>query len=336
MLLAEQVREPEAERGLTRRLQLTEGLLWLRAAQGDPYAALLCGVPGGEPERLRGRGPLWRAATGDWVVTDHATAARALAGDGVEPVTPFGLPADPPGGIDAAAGVPGELPARCDLAAVARRGAARALAGGDAATVELLADAEPALDALLRPQDPERTRRAVAAGAALSGRAARPLLAATGVRLAATLAVNAVAALLAADAWGRLAAEPGLAPRAVAETLRHAPPLRLLPLTVTGAPGWGDGQLAAGDRVVLLLGVANRDPAAFADPDRFDPDRPAGPVLVPGGPLAGAVDFARGYAEALLARLAAAAPRLRADAPPVRPGRAPVTAAAARFDVRAD
>ena len=60
----------------------------------------------------------------------------------------------------------------------------------------------------------------------------------------------------------------------VEEILRHDPPLHMFtrhvyePLEIAGH------RLARGDRVALLLGAANRDPARWPDPDRFDPTRP--------------------------------------------------------------
>ena len=60
----------------------------------------------------------------------------------------------------------------------------------------------------------------------------------------------------------------------IEETLRFDPPLHLFeryvlePMTLPGGP-----TLARGDKVALLLGAANRDPAVYAEPDRFIPTR---------------------------------------------------------------
>jgi hypothetical protein len=55
----------------------------------------------------------------------------------------------------------------------------------------------------------------------------------------------------------------------------------------------GDASIAAGERVVLMLAAANRDPARFPDPDRLDLARRAaghlafglGAHVCPGAPL---------------------------------------------------
>ncbi len=64
------------------------------------------------------------------------------------------------------------------------------------------------------------------------------------------------------------------APAFVEESLRHDSPVQLTErfagpgLVVAGVP------VPEGSEMLLLLGAANRDPARFADPDRFDPRRP--------------------------------------------------------------
>ncbi len=62
-------------------------------------------------------------------------------------------------------------------------------------------------------------------------------------------------------------------PQWVEETLRFDASTQML-LRMTRAPVELHGRtVPAGERVVLLVGSANRDPAAFADPDRYDLDR---------------------------------------------------------------
>jgi cytochrome P450 len=58
------------------------------------------------------------------------------------------------------------------------------------------------------------------------------------------------------------------------ETLRHDPPVRVTRRLATAPVRVGAVQLVAGEVVHLDLAAANRDPAVFADPDRFDPHRP--------------------------------------------------------------
>ncbi len=68
------------------------------------------------------------------------------------------------------------------------------------------------------------------------------------------------------------------APVAVEEMLRFDAALQLFERTATAEVPLGDGLVAApGDTVALLLGAANRDPAVFDDPDRFDPARDPNP-----------------------------------------------------------
>jgi cytochrome P450 len=77
------------------------------------------------------------------------------------------------------------------------------------------------------------------------------------------------------DEWRRLVDEPALAPRAVDEGLRYAPAIGGIPHVAVD-----DAEV---DRVVFSEGTAlevqpraaNRDPAAFEQPDRFDIRRDA-------------------------------------------------------------
>ena len=85
---------------------------------------------------------------------------------------------------------------------------------------------------------------------------------------------------------------------AVEEMLRHDSPLHLFERTarsdVEVATSSGPMRLVAGQKVAALLGSANRDPAVFAEPDRFVVDRSPNPHLAfgsgihfcLGGPLA--------------------------------------------------
>ena len=70
---------------------------------------------------------------------------------------------------------------------------------------------------------------------------------------------------------------------AVEEMLRHDSPLHLFERTATSdvevATSSGPVRLAAGQKVAALLGSANRDPAVFAEPDRFVVDRSPNPHL---------------------------------------------------------
>ena len=65
----------------------------------------------------------------------------------------------------------------------------------------------------------------------------------------------------------------------VEEFLRHDSPLHLFERTATEPAEVAGVQLEPGNKVAALLGAANRDPAVFAAPDRFDPTRDPNPHL---------------------------------------------------------
>lgn len=73
-----------------------------------------------------------------------------------------------------------------------------------------------------------------------------------------------------ADQADLLRADPGLLDRAREEVLRHAPSAHMIPRTTTGPVRLGEVEIPAGARVSVLIAAANRDPAHFPDPDRFD------------------------------------------------------------------
>jgi cytochrome P450 len=87
----------------------------------------------------------------------------------------------------------------------------------------------------------------------------------------------------------------GLLDPAVEELLRHVSPVVHMRRTATVDTRIGDQPIAAGDKVVLFYGAANRDPAVFDDPERFDVGRTpnehvafggGGPHFCLGAPLA--------------------------------------------------
>ena len=85
------------------------------------------------------------------------------------------------------------------------------------------------------------------------------------------------------DLKRRVAGDPSRLPALVEECLRYDPSVTATPrraqeeTTIAGTP------IAAGDRLILSISGANRDPARFPDPDRFDIDRPNNEPLAFGG-----------------------------------------------------
>jgi cytochrome P450 len=76
----------------------------------------------------------------------------------------------------------------------------------------------------------------------------------------------------------------GVTMTAVEEIVRVASPVTFMRRTATNTARVGDHEFAEGDKVVLLYGVANRDPRAFDDPERFDVLRNPNPHVGFGGP----------------------------------------------------
>lgn len=73
--------------------------------------------------------------------------------------------------------------------------------------------------------------------------------------------------------WERLRADRSLVEPVINETLRFETPVHRLPRQATRDVEIGGVRIPAGSRVSIFYGAANRDPAAFPDPDEFRPGR---------------------------------------------------------------
>jgi cytochrome P450 len=91
---------------------------------------------------------------------------------------------------------------------------------------------------------------------------------------------NGVTALLRhPDQLAALRADPSLVPSAVEELIRYDSPLQLFERTAVADTRIADVLVPQGAKIAALLGAANRDPAVFADPDRFDVARSDNPHI---------------------------------------------------------
>lgn len=72
-------------------------------------------------------------------------------------------------------------------------------------------------------------------------------------------------------------------PTAIEELLRWVSPVIYMRRTATADTELAGQAIAAGDKVVMYYGSANRDPACVPDPDRFDITRTANPHVAFGG-----------------------------------------------------
>jgi cytochrome P450 len=106
------------------------------------------------------------------------------------------------------------------------------------------------------------------------------LLFAAGFETTTNLIGNGIGALLLhPDEQTRLWDDPSLVPTAVDEMLRWDSPVQLDARSVLEPTSIAGETLEVGERVVTLLGAANRDPSHFVDPDRFDVARSEGPPM---------------------------------------------------------
>jgi len=70
--------------------------------------------------------------------------------------------------------------------------------------------------------------------------------------------------------WQLLRADPALAGAAFEESLRFASPVQTFFRTTTRDVTVGGVRIGAGEKVLLFLAAANRDPRRWPDPDRYD------------------------------------------------------------------
>ena len=132
------------------------------------------------------------------------------------------------------------------------------------------------------------------------------------------LACAAATFLAHPEQWELLAKEPGLAASATEEILRYEPAGSGSPRIATEDFRFRELEVKAGTIALPSGPAANRDPAVYPDPDRFDiTRRPAEPQLTFGGGVhccLGAA-LARAELQEALPILAQRLPALRADGP---------------------
>ena len=196
--------------------------------------------------------------------------------------------------------------------------ATRTVAAAEAAFAELSACVS---ETLARPAEPS-VLTAVAgdlpAGEVVSNAA---VLLFGGIETTEGLICNAVWYLLRSqESLREVLADRALIGSVVEESLRLEPAAAVVDRYATSDVTVGDAAISRGDLVTVSLAAASRDPAVFADPDRFDLHRPnarqhwafaVGPHFCVGAQLA------RAEAVAAVSELLGQLPGLRLD--PVRP-----------------
>ncbi|WP_375386391.1 cytochrome P450 [uncultured Microbacterium sp.] len=108
------------------------------------------------------------------------------------------------------------------------------------------------------------------------------------------------------DAWSALRDDPALARKAFEEALRWNPPSPYIGRTTACATDLAGTSIGEGEKVIMALGAANRDPRRWTDPDEYDITRDASGHLAFGTGIHGCVGqmMARMEASCLLSALA--------------------------------
>ena len=117
------------------------------------------------------------------------------------------------------------------------------------------------------------------------------------------------------DQFAALRADPSKARAAFEEAVRLETPVQTFFRTTTRDVELGGATIGEGEKVLMLLGAANRDPRKWPDPDRYDIGRPTTGHVAFGGGVHMCVGqlLARLEGETLLAALARSFARIEPD-----------------------
>jgi cytochrome P450 len=120
--------------------------------------------------------------------------------------------------------------------------------------------------------------------------------------------------------WQKLRADPSLARDAFEEVLRFESPVQTFFRTTTIDADLGGVAIPKGQKLLLLLGAANRDPRAWENPDQFDITRLAAGHVAFGSGIHACVGqmMARLEGELVLSALARQVESIELAGPPVR------------------
>ncbi|RAI60611.1 cytochrome P450 [Roseicella frigidaeris] len=122
------------------------------------------------------------------------------------------------------------------------------------------------------------------------------------------------------EQYDRLRAQPGLARGAFEEAVRHESPVQTFFRTTTRAVALGGETLPEGEKVLMFLGAANRDPRKWDRPDDYDITRRTAGHVGFGNGIHACVGMAlaRLEGECVLAALARRVARIEITGPPRR------------------
>lgn len=120
------------------------------------------------------------------------------------------------------------------------------------------------------------------------------------------------------DQWAKVHADPGLARHAFEEVVRFESPVQTFFRTTTNDVDVEGVRIPEGEKVLLFLAAANRDPRRWEDPDRFDVSRKASGHVGFGSGIHACVGqmLARLEADALLGALARRVEAIELDGEP--------------------